>query len=107
MPVNQDLIKKNVREIGRGVVIQFYVKPDSNRTTLVVEEDELVFYTDEPPVGGRANASLIKFLSKTLRVSPSKIRIVKGSRDRLKIVEVNDVTLDDVVKMLSEAAEPW
>jgi len=107
MPVNPEVVRKNIEESKNGVRIRFYVKPNSNRTALVVEEDELVFYTDEPPVAGRANASLIRFIARSLGISTSKIRIVRGQRDRLKVVEVEDVNPDFVVEKLASVAEPW
>ncbi len=107
MPVNPDLIRKNIELSKRGVRIRVFVKPGSNETKLVAEEDELVFYTEEPPVAGRANASLIRFIARAIRISPSKITIVRGLRDRLKIVEIQDVDLEEIVNSLSNIAEPW
>ncbi len=53
---------------GGYIDLIIYVKPRSRETKLVVEGGELVFYTTEPPVGGRANASLVKYLSRRLGV---------------------------------------
>ncbi len=107
MPVNPEVIEKLVEETSKGVRIRVYVRPESNRVAMVLEEDELVFYTDEPPVQGRANASLIRFLSRALGVSVSRIDIVRGARDRLKIVEIRDVSKEEIVRRLAEAVEPW
>ncbi len=107
MPVNPEAVRKQVEESRNGVRIRVYVKPEQPRTMLVLEEDELVFYTEEPPVQGRANASLIRFLSRVFNVSPGMVRIVRGQRDRLKIVEVEGVDVERAVELLAEAAEPW
>ncbi len=107
MPVNPDIIRRSIEEVGEKIRIRFYVKPNSNKIALVAEEDELVFYTDEPPVRGRANASLIKFLSKSLKISTSKIRIVRGLKDRVKIVEIDGISSEDLINTLSRVAEPW
>lgn len=107
MPVNPEVIEKLVEETSRGVRFRVYVKPESNKVALVLEEDELVFYTDEPPVEGRANASLIRFIARALGVSTSRVDIVRGARDRLKVVEVRDLPKEQVVARLAEAAEAW
>lgn len=41
-----------------------------------------------PPVDGAANEALIKFLSKELGVSKSKISILKGETGRKKIIQI-------------------
>lgn len=107
MPVNPEVIERLVEEVDGRVRFQVYVKPESNRVALVLEEDELVFYTDEPPIEGRANASLIRFIARAIGVSTSRVDIVRGLRDRLKIVEVRDVPKEQVVARLAEAAEAW
>ncbi len=104
MPVNPEVVKRLIEPSRSGTRIRVYVKPGSNRVSLVLEEDELVFYTDEPPVGGRANASLIKFLSRVLRVNPGSIKIIRGTKDRLKVVEIGGVTMDELIARISSAA---
>ncbi|MCE4625467.1 MAG: DUF167 domain-containing protein [Desulfurococcales archaeon] len=107
MPVNVEVIRKLIEPYKEGAKFQVYVKPESNRVALVLEEDELVFYTDEPPVGGRANASLIRFVSRALGVSPHKVDIVYGHRSRVKTVYVEGVDPDTLAERLAEVAEPW
>jgi len=106
MPVPPDSLRKVVEEVEGGVRIRVFVKPESPREGLFLEEDELVFYTSEPPIEGRANAALIRFLSKALGVSTSMIRIVAGLRSRQKVVEVRDARLEEVLERLSRVVEP-
>ena len=107
MVVNKEVILKLLEESKRGTRIRLYVKPDSNRDALVLEEDELVFYTEEPPVQGRANAALIKFIAKALGVNPGRVEIVRGVRDRVKIIEVEGLDPETVADRLADVAEPW
>ena len=39
---------------------------------------------------GMANQALIKFLAKELRVSKGKIKLLSGSKSRLKMIEIED-----------------
>jgi hypothetical protein len=41
-----------------------------------------------PPVKGKANREIVKWLSKKLRRPTSQIRIVAGTRSNLKTVEI-------------------
>jgi len=106
VPVPPESLRKVVEEVEGGVRIRIYAKPESPREGLFLEEDELVFYTSEPPIEGRANAALIRFLSKALGVSTSRVRIVAGARSRQKIVEVRDARLEEVLERLAQAVEP-
>jgi len=42
-----------------------------------------------PAEGGRANAELIRVLAKKFGVPTSKVRIVRGLKDRNKVIEVS------------------
>ena len=84
------------RGFGGHVMVSYvelvvYVKPRAKTTGLRYEDGELVFYTTEPPVGGRANDALTEYLSKKLRVPRRNIVIVRGLRDRVKLVRVYGV----------------
>ena len=50
----------------------------------------LKIYLTAVPVDGKANAELIKLLSKELGVSKNKINILKGEKSKEKIIEIND-----------------
>ena len=47
-----------------------------------------------PPEGGKANAALLKLLSKTLGAPKSSLKVISGETSRVKIVEARgDATL--------------
>ncbi len=81
--------------------LMIYVKPRSKETYLRVGEGGVVFYTTEPPVGGRANESLIKYLSKKLKVSRRNVVIVRGVKDRVKVVRIYGLSSEEVMRALS------
>jgi uncharacterized protein YggU (UPF0235/DUF167 family) len=99
----EDALRRHISEGKDYVDLQVYVKPESNFTGFRLELGELTFYTDEPPVQGRANASLIRYLSRLLRIPTSRIEIVYGVRDRVKRVRIYGVTADQLVEKLVEA----
>ena len=107
MAVPTETIKKLLEDHGDRVRFTVFVKPESNRTALVLEGDELVFLTEEPPVEGRANASLVRFIARALRVSGSQVDIIRETRSRVKVVEVHGLSVDDVSERLAEVVEPW
>ena len=50
----------------------------------------LKIYLTAVPVDGKANRELIKLLSKELNISKNKINIIKGEKNKEKIIEIND-----------------
>lgn len=53
------------------------------------------------PVEGEANAALIALLAKTLGVPRRNVNLARGSQSRLKMVEVADLTDEEVRERLS------
>lgn len=43
-----------------------------------------------PPEKGKANAELIKFLSKTFNIKRDTISIISGKTDRLKLIKISE-----------------
>jgi uncharacterized protein (TIGR00251 family) len=53
-----------------------------------------------PPVQGKANRELIIFLSRLLGVSKSSVSIVKGETSRNKVIAVDGMDIEDIIKKL-------
>jgi len=53
-----------------------------------------------PPVKGKANRELIAFLSRALGVKRSSLTIVKGRASRSKVIKVEGMTRDDILKRI-------
>ncbi len=51
-----------------------------------------------PPVKGKANERLIRILADRLSLPKSKIKILQGETSRNKLVEVEDLTEDEVFR---------
>jgi uncharacterized protein len=54
------------------------------------------------PVDGEANAALIKFLAKALDVSKSSVDLARGGQSRLKMIEIEGLSLDDIMRRLDD-----
>ena len=102
----EELLCKHITEGENYVDIIIHVKPESNETRLSIESGELVFYTREPAEKGRANASLVHFLSKVLGLPISKIDIIYGVRSRTKRIRVYDVKPDQILSKIAKAIAP-
>ncbi len=99
----EEALRRLITEGDGYVDIQVYVKPEARFTGLRMEAGELVFYTEEPPLEGRANASLVRFFSRLFRAQPARVEIVYGLRSRTKRIRIYDVDAETVIKKIIEA----
>jgi uncharacterized protein len=53
-----------------------------------------------PPVEGKANTALIKFLSKALDISKSRITLDKGTTSRHKLILIEGMTDEQIRSLL-------
>ena len=71
--------------------------------------NEVVCFTDgvwqvrvsAPPVKGKANRELIAFLSRLLGVGKGRIGIIKGHTARNKVMVINGLSNEEIMKRLS------
>ncbi len=71
------------------MLIYLKVKPNQRFNKVEKVETGWQIRLKSPPVDGKANESLIEFLSELLRVSKSKIVLKKGQTSRIKCLEID------------------
>ncbi|MCE2766159.1 MAG: DUF167 domain-containing protein [Fimbriimonadaceae bacterium] len=79
------------------------IQPRSSQQKLLPEGKGLKAWVNAPPVDGEANAALVLLISKSLGVTKSSVRIVRGETSRVKEVEVDGFeTFDEVFQRLGD-----
>ena len=68
------------------------VIPNAKQNKIVKEAGRLKIYLTVPPVDGKANKALIKFLAKHFEVKKSSVKLVRGQKSRDKIVAITPVS---------------
>jgi uncharacterized protein (TIGR00251 family) len=88
----------------RGIALPVRVIPRASRNEVVeiLSDHTVKIRLKAPPVEGKANEELVKFLSKILDIPKSKIEIVGGRTGRDKLVSILDVDGDEVNKKILE-----
>jgi uncharacterized protein (TIGR00251 family) len=90
---------------GDAVLLRVKVQPRASRTAVVeVLGDRLKISLKAPPVDGKANAELCRFLARKLGVPKSHVEIVRGVSARQKTVAVHGPGLLGRVRALGEAS---
>ena len=91
--------------LGSGAKISLRAYPNASR-------DEVIGFTDgvlhvkiaAPPVRGKANERLIAFFSQLLGISKGSVSIIKGHTSRNKLIAIDGLSRDDVMKRLSASS---
>jgi hypothetical protein len=85
---------------GTTLRLRLYIQPKASRDDWVgLHGDEIKVAITAPPVDGKANSHLQKFLAKSFAVAKSQVVIEKGEQSRHKTVLIlSPVTLPGLVE---------
>lgn len=77
------------------------VLPRSSKDEIVRQKDEVYkIKLTAPAIEGKGNKALLKLLAKKLGLPKREIRIISGERSRIKSIQINRLTLEQVKKLL-------
>lgn len=90
-----------------GAALTIRVTPRSRKTEFggLMENGTLRVRVAAPPVEGKANAALVKFLSKVLGVRRNRIEIVAGQKGLGKIISILDLSAEDAERRIQDWLE--
>lgn len=84
--------------------IEVRLRPRGGRDELIGMRDGVLrARVTAPPLDGRANRALCKLIAKRLGVAPSRVTVVRGEKSRDKLVRVEGVDAETLVRMLGNA----
>ncbi len=82
-----------INETAKGVLLPVRAVPRASKNEIQgVYGDALKVRLQAPPVEGKANAALIRFLSETLDISRSQLSIASGEAGRNKAVLITGLS---------------
>ena len=69
--------------------VKVRVIPRAKKARITQDKEVLKVYLNEPAIEGRANKKLIELLAKYYKVKKHQVSIVKGQKQRDKLVEID------------------
>jgi uncharacterized protein (TIGR00251 family) len=91
-----------IRETAKGVRLPVRAVPRAAKNEIQgVQGDALKIRLQAPPVEGKANQALIRFLSDTLDISRAQISIASGETGRNKAVLITGLSKAELLQRLS------
>ncbi|MBU0484873.1 MAG: YggU family protein [Proteobacteria bacterium] len=92
-----------VQESADTITINVYVQPRSSRNCIVgLHGDALKIGTNAPPVDGKANEAIKKFLAKTFNLAKSNVVLKSGQQSRHKKFILQDISLEEARKIIEK-----
>ncbi len=86
-----------IEETEAGAVIEVFVKPNSQRFDIAVNDGEIVVFCTEQPVKGKVNKELVKEFSKLFH---AKVEIVSGLTSKQKRLLIAGAGKSEVEQLL-------
>ena len=86
-----------ISETKHGAIIDVFVKPNSSKFEITVEDEEVVVFCTEEPVRGKVNKELVKEFSKRFH---TKVKIVSGLTSKQKRLLITGVEKSKVEQFL-------
>ncbi len=86
----------------KGAALAVRVTPRSSKNEIVevLNDGTIKVHLTAPPVEGKANEALVKFLAEVLDVAPSRIEVVAGANGRDKLISVLEMDSATVHKKI-------
>lgn len=83
--------------------ITVHVQPNANQNKVMGFRDGVLHVKiAAPPVNGKANKELVKFLSTLLDISKSDLSIEKGTTSKTKVISIKGLGQDRVLRALAK-----
>ena len=82
-------------------MLEVRVQPKAKRNRVeVVDGLRLKVYVTAAPDGGKANEAVIALLAKQLGVARGSVEIVRGHKNRNKVLQIQGLSTQDVIARL-------
>ena len=85
---------------NNSVFLTINLHPRSPKNSVEINDFSFDVFIKEPPVKGKANQALVKYLSKILSIPSSSLAIVSGFKSKTKIVSITDYSPDIIFEKI-------
>jgi uncharacterized protein (TIGR00251 family) len=88
----------------RGAALAVRVTPRATKNEIieVMNDGTIKVHLTAPPVDGKANEALLKFMAGILEIPKSRLEVVAGAGGRDKIISVIDMDADTLQKKVAK-----
>lgn len=96
-----------LRETKGGVTLAVRAQPGAKKTAIAGvygegDAAQLKIAVQAPPVEGRANEALVKFLAATFNLPKSSVELISGDLSRSKVFLLHGISIEYVRKIFEQ-----
>jgi len=81
---------------GSAIAVRITPRASKNEITGVLEDGTIKIRLTAPPVDGKANQTLIEYLSKVLGCAKKDLEIIAGETGRNKLITITNMDSEEV-----------
>ena len=101
--MTKEALRTIIKTTNKGLTLPCIIQPRSSQNKIIgIYDDRLKIKLTTPPVDGKANAALIKYLSKLINRPKSEIRLSAGTTSRRKMVLLSNISNEDLIDKITE-----
>jgi uncharacterized protein (TIGR00251 family) len=91
-----------LKQTPTGIALSLHCQPGAKQTKVAgLHDDCLKIALQAPPLENRANALLVAWLSKQLKVPQKQIQFISGQNSRKKRIEIQgDISAEKIIQIL-------
>jgi uncharacterized protein (TIGR00251 family) len=91
-----------LKQIPSGITLSLHCQPGAKQTKVLgLHDDCLKIALQAPPLENKANALLVAWLSKQLKVPQKQIQFISGQNNRRKRIEIqSDISAEQIIQAL-------
>jgi hypothetical protein len=94
-------LRPSIASTHDGILLTVHVVPNARETRILLERDGgITMRVSAPPLKGKANREIVKWLSKKLAAPSSGIRIVAGLTSNLKVIVIIGMNEDGFLEAI-------
>jgi uncharacterized protein (TIGR00251 family) len=87
-------------------ILNIHVRPGSGRNEIAeIKPEYIKIRISAPADKGKANAELLKFLSKILKIQRTDIEIISGTNSKIKMIKINTLEKEQILKLLANETQ--
>jgi uncharacterized protein (TIGR00251 family) len=94
--------KYEVSKADTTIIIRVIPRAKKSEISQVLDDGTIKIRLTAPPVEGKANQALVRFLADVFRISPSNIEIISGVKGRNKVVLIEGINEKTARSMIEE-----
>ena len=90
-----------IKDAENGLLIGLKISPNASKNEFIINGEEIKVKITAPPVDGKANKTLIEFLSKSFKVPKTYFEIVKGETSKEKTILIKNIDEEKILQIKS------